>query len=129
MPKFSERSKRNLEQCDLRLQELFEEVIKHYDCTVTCGFRNEADQNEAFENGRSKLQWPNSKHNKMPSKAVDVVPFPIDWKDSKRFIHFGGFVLGIAAKMGIKIRWGGDFNQNKMFDDRFFDSPHFELID
>lgn len=129
MPSFSTRSKRNLEQCDLRLQELFNEVIKHYDCVVICGFRNEADQNEAFDNGRSKLQWPDSKHNKMPSKAVDVAFFPIEWNNTKKMIHFGGFVQGVAAKMGIKIRWGGDFNQNGKFDDRFFDAVHFELID
>lgn len=129
MPQFSERSKRNLAQCDEKLQILFNTVIKYYDCTVICGFRNEADQNEDFENGKSKLQWPNSKHNKLPSKAVDVIAFPINWSDTKKHIHFGGFVQGMAEAMGIKIRWGGDFNMNGKFDDRFFDAVHFELID
>ena len=52
------------------------------------------------------MQYPNSKHNKLPSKAVDVAPYPIDWNDPDRFYHFAGYVRGIAEGMGIKIRWG-----------------------
>jgi peptidoglycan L-alanyl-D-glutamate endopeptidase CwlK len=37
--------------------------------------------------------------------------------------------MGIAAKMGIKIRWGGDWDRDEeLHDQTFFDLPHFELI-
>jgi len=128
MPAFSSRSKKQLETCDSRLQDLFNEVIKHYDCTILEGHRDEATQNEYYRTGRSKLKYPNGKHNTLPSKAVDVAPYPIDWEDMDRFYHFGGFVLGMAASMGIKLRWGGDWDGDKSFKDQtFHDMPHFEL--
>lgn len=128
MPSFSKSSKAKLETCHSDLQKIFNEVIKHYDCTVVCGHRGKEDQDEAVRSGHSKLSWPNSKHNQLLSLAADVVPYPVDWNDTKRFMHFAGFVMGIASQMGIKIRWGGDFNQDLNFkNDRFLDYPHFEL--
>lgn len=130
MAQFSEKSLKELATCDEKLQKLFSEVIKHYDCTVICGFRGEADQNEAFRTGKSKLKFPDSKHNISPAKAVDVVPFPVDWGNTAKFLHFAGFVLGVAEVMNIKIRWGGDFNQDLNFkNDAFIDMPHFELVE
>lgn len=130
MAKFSELSQSRLATCDERLQRVFREVIKHYDCTVLCGHRDEASQMEAYRSGHSKLRFPQSKHNSFPSRAVDVVPCPIEWKDKGRFLHFAGFVLGIAKGMGINLRCGVDFNGDFNFNnDNFFDGPHFELID
>lgn len=130
MPKFSQRSLGRLNTCDEKLQRLFNEVVKFYDCTILCGHRNEQDQNEAYRSGMSQVRWPNSKHNSNPSVAVDVVPYPIDWNDKVRFYHFAGFVLGIAKEMGINITWGGDWNRNNNLKDQsFFDLPHFELVD
>ena len=69
-----------------------------------------------------------SKHNQEPSLAVDVAPWPIDWNDSHRFYHFAGFVLGIAAALNIRLRWGGDWDSDfDLRDQTFFDLPHFEL--
>jgi peptidoglycan L-alanyl-D-glutamate endopeptidase CwlK len=127
---FSTQSQARLRECHEKLQLLFREVVKHYDCTILCGHRNEADQKEALRAGRSKLDWPKSKHNSMPSLAVDAVPYPIDWNDIKRFYHFAGFVMGLAKVMGIHIRWGGDFNSDLNFkNDNFIDLPHFELVE
>jgi peptidoglycan L-alanyl-D-glutamate endopeptidase CwlK len=129
MPQYSAKSKENLRQCHADLQRLFNEVIKHYDCTITCGSRGEQDQNNAFEKGWSKLRYPNSKHNTMPSLAADVTPYPIDYGNVKRMYNFGGFVKGVASQMGIKIRWGGDWDSDTDLDDQnFIDLPHFELI-
>ena len=50
---FSETSKVRLSSCHPDLQRLFCEVVVKYDCTILCGFRNEADQNQAFEDGTS----------------------------------------------------------------------------
>ena len=129
MPVFSERSKRNLSECDERLQKVFNEVIKHFDCTVITGHRSEADQNEAFRSGKSKLRFPQSKHNKLPSLAADVVPFPINWNDRERMTLFAGRVLGVAQMMDVSLRWGGDWDRDtEVRDNRFDDLVHFELI-
>ena len=130
MPSFGKSSQDKLATCDPRLQKVFNEVIKHFDCTVIEGHRGEAAQNKAFAEGKSKLKYPQSKHNKTPSLAADVLPYPIDWNDTNRMRYFAGFVVGIAATMGIKIRWGGDWNQNtELKDNSFNDLPHFELVD
>ena len=54
MPSYSSRSKAILSTCHPELQILFKEVIKEYDCSVICGFRGEADQDKAFDDGKSK---------------------------------------------------------------------------
>jgi peptidoglycan LD-endopeptidase CwlK len=78
MPKFSQASLDKLQTCDKRLQVLFMEVIKHTDCTTICGRRNEEDQNEVFNAGKSRVQFPESAHNSYPSLAVDAAPIYAD---------------------------------------------------
>lgn len=120
--KYSKQSKERLLTCDIGLQLLFNEVIKERDCTILCGFRDKEEQEKAFEQGRSKARFGQSKHNSSPSKAVDVMPYPINWNDSEGLSDFAGFVLSKAEELGIKIRWGGHFKN-------FFDGPHYELIE
>ena len=130
MPAFGKSSQDKLATCDPRLQKVFNEVIKYFDCTVIEGHRGEEAQNKAFAEGKSKLKYPQGKHNKTPSLAADVLPYPIDWNDTNRMRYFAGFVEGIAATMGIKLRWGGDWNQNtELKDNSFNDLPHFEIAD
>lgn len=127
---FSEKSLQRLNTCHPDLQKLFAEVVKNYDCAILCGHRSEDEQNEAVLGGKSKLPWPSSKHNKTPSLAADVVPFPVDWGDSLRFYHFAGFVLATAKQLGIKVRWGGDWDGDlNLREERFRDLPHWELVD
>jgi peptidoglycan L-alanyl-D-glutamate endopeptidase CwlK len=116
------------------LQTLFNEVIRHYDCRILCGHRNESDQNQAVVEGKSKTPWPRSQHNAIPSMAIDVAPYPIDWKDTERFYYFGGYVQGIAkmlletGRMTHRVRWGGDWDSDHdLHDQRFMDLVHFEL--
>ncbi len=73
------------------------------DITVICGHRGKADQGRAFLDGKSKLDWPHSKHNRTPSLAVDIAPYPIDWKDTGAFMVLRGFVLARAAALGLKV--------------------------
>jgi len=128
MPKFGKRSRNALETCDERLVKVFNEVIKTVDCSVLEGHRDQIKQNKFYEEGKSKVKYPAGRHNKYPSMACDVVPYPIDWNDRERFHLFAGFVLGVANQMGIELRWGGDWNQNFEVDDNKFDDfPHFEL--
>ena len=128
MARFGKRSRNNLNTCDKRLQDLFNEVVKHFDCSVLVGYRGRNEQNTAYESGHSKVKWPNGKHNKKPSFAVDVAPYPIDWEDRERFIYFGGFVKGCAYLMNIPLRWGGDWNSDtQLSDNKFDDLVHFEI--
>ena len=136
MSKFSSKSLKLLDTCDTQLQFIFKEVIKHYDCTVLYGYRSKEEQDELFRLGRSKLEGGKSKHNKNPSLAVDVSPYPIpdnwgdkNWKERAKFYHFAGYVKAIADKMNIKIRWGGDWSSNNDFDDQSWDDlVHFEIL-
>ena len=121
MPSFSQASLDKLATCEDRLQDLFNEVIKHRDCTIIAGHRGQEDQEQAFATGNSKAHWGQSNHNFIPSIAVDVMPYPLNWDDLKGIHEFAGFVLGVAATKGIPIQWGGKFKN-------FFDGPHYELI-
>lgn len=130
MNKYSERSLSRLETCDERIQRVFKEVLKVFDHTVLCGHRGKEDQETAFREGRSQVRFPNSKHNSNPSIAIDVAPYPIDWNDRERFTLFAGYVLGTANSMGIKLRWGGDWDKDTQVNDNNFDDlPHFELVE
>lgn len=128
MYKFSNRSMEALASADDKLQLLFNEVIKVIDCTVIFGHRTEAEQEKQYSAGHTKLHYPRSKHNKFPSHAVDVVPYPIDWHNRERFVYFAGIVKGIAVQLDIKMRWGGDWdNDNQLRDQTWMDLPHYEL--
>ena len=128
MPRYSNRSAIKLAECDERIQRVFNRVIETIDNTILVGYRDEATQEEMYDQGRSQLQYPNSMHNKLPSRAVDVAPYPIDWNDRERFTLFAGFVLGTAKEMGINLRWGGDWDKDwETADNSFDDLVHFEL--
>tara|TARA_R110002012_G_scaffold14134_1_gene59211 strand:+ start:1837 stop:2229 length:393 start_codon:yes stop_codon:yes gene_type:complete len=130
MYKWGPRSIKHLVTLDERLQKVLNEVIKYVDCSIIEGHRSGERQNKLFEEGRTKVKYPYGRHNSNPSRAVDVVPYPIDWDDRERFHLFAGFVIGIGQSMGIRLRWGGDWNMNFEVDDNNFDDfPHFELVD
>ena len=152
MPQYSTHSQAKLDTCHHALKVVFNRVIQAFDTTIICGYRGGAAQNRACDLGRSRVRFPFSKHNSSPSSAVDAGPYntetrAVDWPDENvakivyashplaryfvktlaRWYYFGGFVLGVAFALGIKLRWGGDFNKNQKFDDNFVDMPHFEL--
>jgi peptidoglycan L-alanyl-D-glutamate endopeptidase CwlK len=65
----------------------------------------------------------------MPAQAIDVLPFPVDYKDIERIYYFAGWVKCTAKKLGIKLTWGGDWNDNTIINDQNFqDLAHYELI-
>lgn len=140
MPAYSAASRERLATCHVDLQTICNEVIKYTDHTVVQGFRNQAEQNEAFEAGHSTLKWPRSKHNQQPSMAVDLAPYVpeingLDWEDIKAFCVLAGYVMAIAdqllegGRITHRIRWGGDWDRDgRTVDQTFHDLPHFELI-
>ena len=130
MPSFSEKSLARLATCDARLQRVFHEVIRHFDCTILEGHRDKERQNRMANDGKSQVRWPHSKHNTMPSLAVDATPYPIVWDDRERQTLFAGYVLATAKAMDIDLRWGGDWNRDtEVRDNTFDDLVHFEIME
>jgi peptidoglycan L-alanyl-D-glutamate endopeptidase CwlK len=94
------------------------------------------EQEKAFREKRTKLHYPRSTHNKLPSMAVDVAPYPVKWDNKyiNRFYHFGGYVQGMADRLkeqGVishNIGFGGDWDGDRDFSDQNFnDLVHFWL--
>jgi peptidoglycan L-alanyl-D-glutamate endopeptidase CwlK len=137
MNRFSEISKLRLQNCHRDLQTLFNHVIIDMDTTIVCGHRDKPEQDKAFAEGKSKLKYPNSKHNKIPSWAVDAAPFvngKIDWK-REQMLFFAGYVKACADQLyrigtiSHRIRLGADFDMDfDVTNDSFRDEPHIELI-
>jgi len=128
---FSKRSRKNLDTCDPRLREIAEEAIKLYDFAVIEGHRSETRQRKLFESKKTKLEPPDSKHNKHPSQAFDFLPCPSEWDDTKPFIHLAGIFMGLALSKGFKIRWGGNWDQDNVIidDQKFDDLAHIEIVE
>lgn len=106
--------------CHPKLIDLCHGILLEMDISILQGHRGEADQNAAFERGASQLRYPMSKHNQIPSRAVDIAPYPIDWQDIDRFKAMGELAKAVAAEQKIIIKWGGDWRT-------FKDYPHIEL--
>ena len=109
---------------------MLDEAIKGFDFSVVCGHRNREDQERAYKDRKSKLQFPDSNHNSFPSCAFDIVPYPEGFAAPyDRFFEMASYVLAAASKLGIKMRWGGhwkNFSGNGNMDR---DWAHFEEID
>jgi len=142
MPKYSRSSKERLETCAPLLQAIFRSVLVNgYDHTIIQGHRGKEEQNRLFNEDPPKttLKWPDSNHNKLPSNAIDAVPYPIKWNDPdpkvrevywRQMAHFAGHVQAVAwHKFGVNLRWGGDWDKDfSLMDNRFNDYPHFEIV-
>jgi len=140
MASYGARSNRVLKTLHSDLQRIFETVLSMgFDHSLIEGHRDEETQNFYYDQGKSKLRYPGSKHNQSPSLAVDAMPWfvkrpHIDWGHSPSIYHFAGVVRGVASmlfhtgQISHLIRWGGDWDKD--FDVRekqWDDTPHFEL--
>lgn len=150
MPTFGARSQRELATLDPRLATVLRAVIRFADFTILKGRRGRAEQNEAVATGASQLEWPKSSHNcAIPddgiprsewredpqglSRAVDIAPWPIDWKDERQFAYIAGRIIQEGIGQGVRIRFGGDWDEDGQGnwrdpDNSFNDMPHFELV-
>jgi len=127
MPKFGKRSTQNKKTLVQKLQDVLDIVILKMDISVICGTRGKEDQNKAYDEGKSTLRYPQSNHNKSPSSAVDVVPYPSLWSDVGKFYRLAAHMFRAANDVGIKLRGGLDWNRNgDLADQKFNDLPHFE---
>ena len=130
MRKLGKSNKARLTGVGSKLIHVLNEVCKYFDITVIEGLRSQERQNELVAQGKSKTKF--GKH--VQGKAVDIAPYPIDWNARDDFHYLGGFVLGIASQMGINIRWGGDWSDSSLSqnrrttkDNNFDDLVHFEI--
>ena len=121
MPSFGPKSRRHLETIHTDLQDVLNEAIKHIDFSIIDGHRDMERQNHYFNEGVSKVRWPNSKHNAFPSNAVDIIPYPGGFDNpNSAFDRMATYVLSAAAELGVPLEWGGHWKS-------FPDYAHFEL--
>jgi peptidoglycan L-alanyl-D-glutamate endopeptidase CwlK len=106
--------------------------ISPVDFGISCGYRGEDAQIAAYNMGASKLNWRDSKHNQVPSEAVDFFPYMagrgIVWKDIRLFHLIAGVVLCAGRMRGNRLRWGGAWDGPLNGPGRFEDLGHIELI-
>lgn len=120
-------SEAHLATCATDLQRLVRAVAAKIDVCVAVGHRDQAAQDAAFAAGKSKLPWPKSRHNTLPSEAVDLCPLQpdgtIDWSDAGKaaFRSMAAVVKQTALELGIAIEWGGDWTGT------LGDLDHFQL--
>jgi peptidoglycan L-alanyl-D-glutamate endopeptidase CwlK len=134
VPRFGKRSKQRLKGVDDRLVSVLNEVVKYFDITIIEGKRSQERQNKLVEEGKSKTKF--GKH--VQGKAVDIAPYNngIDWKARDDFHMLGGFVLGVANQMGLRVRWGGCWRYDSLYEgqrttktNNFDDLVHIEIKD
>jgi peptidoglycan LD-endopeptidase CwlK len=133
MPKFSTSSMLQKRYADPRLQRWLDELIKYTDFAIVCSYRDKEAQDKAVAENKSKTPWPTSKHNSKPSLAVDIVPYSshygLMWNDNRAFYMLAGAGKMMAAQLGLKLRWGGDWDSdNDLNDQKFNDLPHWEIL-
>lgn len=133
-------SKARLYTCHLHLQAVANQLIKNapMDVTIVCGARGKEDQNRWFDAGYSKVRFPDSKHNvgdgapRAESHALDFAPYvggSIPWDDEGSFYALAGAWLTTANRMGIRLRYGGDWDRDGLTEDQtFMDLGHIEIL-
>lgn len=126
--KFSKNSMRNLKELHYILRRIALSALEAgvIDFAIIDAYRDRQKQNKYFHDGKSKVQFPNSKHNRYPAEAMDLQPY-INGKystDPKDYERLHDVIMTAAHFLGYKniIEWGGDWKTLK-------DSPHYQLAD
>jgi peptidoglycan L-alanyl-D-glutamate endopeptidase CwlK len=126
--RWSQRSRDRLASCHPLLIALFDRVLARddlpHDLTVICGHRTQAAQDRAWAENKSQKRWPNSKHNSLPSMAVDVAPYrygQVSW-ERPDYHDIAPIVQDEWARMereglaeGYRLTWGGDWRTLRDF--------------
>ena len=134
----SARDEQRLVGVDKRLQSVVHrafQILQGGICVVE-GLRTKARQMQLYAQGRTTagkvVTWTlDSKH--IDGLAVDLAPLnkdgSIDWNDLVKFDRISKAMFKAAEELGIKIRWGADWNQNGVPREKGeSDSPHYELV-
>ncbi|MEC7118346.1 MAG: M15 family metallopeptidase [Pseudomonadota bacterium] len=134
---FNQTSLDRLKGVDQRLVKIVHRAhqIATVDFMVVEGLRTLERQKQLYAQGRTTkgkiVTWTlKSKH--LDGLAVDLAPIKngqIDWTDLPKFDAVAKAMFAAAAELGVKIRWGADWNQNgRPREKGEHDSPHFELV-
>ena len=114
------------------LQEFVDVVLdtSPFDLSLTDGHRGQIQQDTAFASGASEVQWPNSKHNRNPSEAVHIDPYPIDYENWLLYYCLAGVIWTVSIGFpDLQLRWGGDWNTDRQLNaERFRDLAHWEVV-
>jgi peptidoglycan LD-endopeptidase CwlK len=129
---FGKKSKKKLSQASNDLQNAARLALEWgvMDFAVIEGHRGSAEQKRLYVIGKSRVLYPDSKHNKKPSDALDIVPVingKISWK-RVHCIHLAGIIIAAGRCLGTRIRWGGnwDLDGEPITDQDFQDLVHYE---
>ncbi len=136
MNAFGAKSSFELRSAHPDLQRVAYQVLKIKDHSILQGHRAMAAQNAAYFSNpqRSKLRWPDGKHNGVPSMAIDVQTYPRPRGDDEYLreeqYYLLGLYVGIGSQMGITLRTGADWDRdgeisNNGWDDLF----HVEIVE
>ena len=131
---YGKRSASKLVTCHRELQDVFDLYRKKdfYEITIIHGWRGEDIQHQAYIEGNSTKDWPNSKHNIITpqeepcSDAVDYGPWTmlpsgkmgVPWKDTHAFAIVGGLLLACSKELGYNLRYGGDWDMDGQTTDQ-----------
>lgn len=128
--RFSARSLGNLKGVHPDLARVAERAIaiSRQDFIVTEGVRTKERQKELYAQGRTKpgqkVTWTLTSNHFVKADgfghAIDVVPYPVDWNDAKKFYAIAQAMKEAAKELNVSLGWGGDWTKNR-------DLPHFEL--
>ena len=129
MPHFGFKSRQVYRTLHPRLQLLVDLVVSYTDISLIEGLRSQEHQQKYYNTGASKVQWPDSKHNKTDdpalvdsawsvSDAVDLVPHPTGYKSKEHMLVVAGHVMAFAKLLRIEVRWGGDWDSDGLLNNQ-----------
>ena len=137
--RLSKQSLQRLEGVHPKLQSVVKLAITKtkQDFMVLEGVRTPERQRELYAQGRTKpgqvVTWTLTSNHFKNSKtgyghAVDLVPYPVDWNDLKKFDEISRAMFEAAKELGVTLRWGADWDMDGKPRERGeTDSPHFEI--
>lgn len=134
-------SQQRLETCDLQIQKLVHEILKHRNLCVMAGYQSRSESDQSCREGRDFTRFPDNPHNAVGSngefcsRAIHLLP-----KEQRRVVSgdtpgdrykiylFAGFVLGVASVMKIPFIWDAEAKGHAYLANHR-DLSHYELID
>ena len=142
MPNFGTTSTARLSTCHPDLQVILKEAVRYIDFSVVYGHRTPDEQLRLYGKGRVNgiimdkakvvtycdgVEKP-SKHNKYPSDAADIIPYPSGWAATEfEWGYLLGVVIGIADQFYKEGRISHQV-ESGAFWTKFVDRPHIQLI-
>ena len=155
MATYGKNSTKEVATCMPVLRRVLNRHILQFDSSAIEGYRGKTKQNNYFKKKVSKVKWPDSDHNRTPSRAIDLYPYHNKYKSlttdkscidhvaklakvtpakAKAFIiqqyhRQAQSMMDAALVEGIELLWGGDWDGDlDTLDQNFNDLGHFALV-